>query len=91
MRDSDLRTAGDVLWDQIAELKAENERLRDAAWAMVEKEAAKHLPAYEKQHKRIAELEDAAAKVIAKLRGSGGINPEGAKALLDLQALLESG
>jgi len=43
--------------DYIIELEAENQRLRDAAWAMVEKEAAKHLPAYEKQHKRIAELE----------------------------------
>ena len=57
MRDTDLLTVSDTLWARIAELEAENQRLRDAAWAMVEKEAAKHLPAYEKQHKRIAELE----------------------------------
>ena len=51
-------------------LQAEIERLRDATWAMVEKEAAKHLPAYEKQHKRIAELEaelDRAANEIHRL------------------------
>ena len=38
--------------------------------------------------KRIAELEDRAIAVIETLRGSGGINPEAAKAINELAALL---
>jgi len=57
-------SAGDIFVTdadkRIAELEAENQRLRDAAWA-----------------------------VLHTMRGSGGINPEGAKALRNLQALLE--
>jgi hypothetical protein len=38
--------------------------------------------------KRIAELEARAKAVVESLRGSGGINPEAAKAINELAALL---
>ena len=69
---------------RIAELEAKASQ----AWETCQKAVERGMK-IEAENQRLRDIEAAAKRVVHTMRGSGGINPDGAKALLDLQALLE--